>query len=414
MTHVLWVKKKFYLADSTGRIVGVTIKSLKEGKYLFNSLPPDITSLPQIASDDKNINLAGNLLRGDSSKPMQGVRVNLVNANGDVVATTTTNEFGSFVFTNLPPDQNYSFQVLMPGMDTRLPPNTKIVLTDKNGNTIKTYYVSSDGKFHFQILASDTSTINHMLVDDTQLRFEIKNTLLNDQKKPMANTKINLVDQDGKVIQTTTTDAEGAFTFSNLPPDKTYFVEVDQNDPHLGKMKKLYLADSKHNIIRELNIKNGFKYEILASDEKSMGTIYVYDPWIEALNLKKQVKKDSLFIIENIYYDYQKWDILPAAAHVLDKVVEVMKANPEIIIELDAYTDPRGTPEFNMQLSQKRADAAVDYMVRHGVDKKRVTGKGLGKAHLLNNCGDPGIICTEEQYAVNRRSEFKITRKARK
>ncbi|HTB05978.1 MAG TPA: OmpA family protein, partial [Bacteroidia bacterium] len=250
--------------------------------------------------------------------------------------------------------------------------------------------------------------------DDSQLRFEIKNTLLDDQKKIMANTKVNLINKDGKVIQSTTTDAEGNFAFSNLPADVTYFVAVDETDPRLGKMNKLYLADSKHNVIRELNLKNGFKYGILAADEKSMGNISVYDPWIEALNLKKQAKKDSMFIIENVYYDYQDYKILPAAARVLDKVVSVMKANPEVLIELDAYTDSRGTTEFNLDLSQKRAAAAVDYMVKHGADKKKLTGKGFGKAHQLNNCGDPGVVCTEDQYAVNRRTEFKITKAVKK
>ena len=409
-------KKKFYLADSTGKIVGVSIlNSTKKGKYIFTALPADISTLPKIDASDKNINLAGNLLRGDSSKPIANAKVNLLNADGEVIATTTTNAFGSFVFTNLPPDEPYSFQVVTgPGDDSRLPPNTKVVLTDKNGNTVKTYIVSPDGKFHFEILAGDTASIAHMEVDDSQLRFEIKNTLLDDQKKAMANTKVSLMDKNGKVIQTTTTDAEGNFSFSNLPADITYFVAVDETDPRLGKMNKLFLADSKHNIIRELNLKNGFKYGILAADEKSMGTLSVYDPWIEALNLKKQAKKDSMFIIENVYYDYQDYKILPAAARVLDKVVSVMKVNPEILIELDAYTDSRGAADFNLDLSQKRAAAAVDYMVKHGADKKKLTGKGLGKAHQLNNCGDPGVICTEDQYAVNRRTEFKITKAVKK
>ncbi|HTB06216.1 MAG TPA: carboxypeptidase regulatory-like domain-containing protein, partial [Bacteroidia bacterium] len=156
-------KKKFYLADSTGKIVGVSILNYtKKGKYLFTALPADITSLPKIDASDKNINLAGNLLRGDSSKPIANAKVNLLNADGEVIATTTTNAFGSFVFTNLPPDEPYSFQVVTgPGDDSKLPPNTKVVLTDKNGNTVKTYIVSPDGKFHFEILAGDTASIAH-------------------------------------------------------------------------------------------------------------------------------------------------------------------------------------------------------------------------------------------------------------
>ena len=110
--------------------------------------------------------------------------------------------------------------------------------------------------------------------------------------------------------------------------------------------------------MKELVLSNGsFKYELVPSDKKEMGSIYVYDPWIESLNLKNEKSNTktnkSMYIIENIYYDYGKWDILPAAAHVLDKVVEVMKNDASIRIELDAFTDPRGSADFNLQLSQK-------------------------------------------------------------
>jgi len=405
-------KKRFYLADSTGKIIAVTLMDKKMGMYTFTKLPPDLSKMPKMDAVDKNINIAGNLLQGDSSKPISNARVSLLNDKGEVIASTTTNEFGAFVFSNLPPDNNYTFQV-EPAQDTKLPPNMKVTLTDKNGNTIKTFNVPGNGKFKFELLAADTTTISRMKVDDTQLRYVMKSVLLDENKKPMANVKISIVDKDGNVLQTTTTDANGQYVFTNLPPDKTYFIQLDQNDPRLGKMKMVYIADTRHNIIRELDLGHGFRFEMLAADKSKMGTMTVYDPWIEALNLKNKnnSKKDSLHIIENILYDYQKWDILPSAEHVLNKVIEVMKSDPNIIVELDAFTDPRGSDEYNLQLSQKRADAAVAYMVAHGISKSRVTGKGFGETHLLNHCGDPGVTCTEEEYAVNRRTEFKITRK---
>lgn len=402
-------KKKFYLADSAGRIVAITLNNDKMGKFVFSLLPPDLTTLPGMNISDNNINISGNLLEGDSSKPMAGAQVNLINGGGQVVQTVSTNAFGSFVFTNLAPDQTYKFNVEFPS-DTKFAGKTKIALTDKNGNTLQTLYAGSDGKFQFQILASDTTTLQKMTMEDPQLRLELKDILLSDDKKPLPNVKVNITDENGNILQTATTGANGAFTFSNLPEDKVNMLQVDMNDPRLAKMKKLYIADSKNNIIHELTVGNGgFKYRMLLADKRKMGNIYVYDPWIVALNLKNTSKaKDSLDIIENIYYEYQRWDILPAAARVLDKVVKVMTANSGIKIELFAYTDPRGTDAFNLELSQKRADAAVDYMVAHGADKKRIIGKGLGKTHLLNNCGDPNVHCTETQYAINRRTEFKI------
>jgi outer membrane protein OmpA-like peptidoglycan-associated protein len=403
-------KKKFYLADSTGRIVGVTLLNDKAGKFVFTSLPPDLTTLPKLDATDPNVNLAGNLLQGDSSKPMAGVKVKLMNGGGNVIQTATTNAFGAFVFTNLPPDENYSFQVEAPA-DTKFNGKTKIVLTDKSGNTIKTFYMGSDGKFNFQILASDTTALSHMEVLDPELRMEFKQILLSDVKAPLPNIKVTVVTKSGAVLQTTITDHDGVFSFTNLPADQSDMIQVDASDPKISKMKKLYITDSKKSTMRELDLNNGaFKYEFLPADKQSMGSIYVNDPWLEALNLKNNKAKDSLFIVENVYYDYQKADILPAASRVLDKVVKVMKSDPSLRIQLNAYTDPRGSDDFNMQLSQKRADAAVTYIVSHGVERWRVTGKGFGKTHPVNNCGDPNVHCTEDQFAANRRTEFKLTR----
>ncbi len=406
-------KKRFYLADSTGKIVGVTITNSSNDKFSFTQLPPDLSRLPKMDAIDRNINIAGNLLHGDSSKPLANVKIDLLNANGKVMATATTNEFGSFVFSNLPSDGNYMFRVEAQD-NSKLPPNTRVVLTDKNGNAIKTFGIGEAGNFRFELLASDTTSIRRMRVEDAELRLTMKSVLLGENKQRLGGVKVNMVDKNGNIVESTTTDQYGEFSFSNLPLDKTYFEQVDANDPKIRNMTKLFIADSRGNIVREVDVQNGdFKFEVLPSDRSKMGYLNVYDPWITALHLKNKsgVNRDSLYIIENIYYDYQKWDILPSAERVLDKVISVMRSDPSINIELDAYTDPRGTDEFNLQLSQKRADAAVSYMAMHGIDKSRLIGKGFGRARQVNNCGDPGVICNEEQLAKNRRTEFRLTRK---
>jgi outer membrane protein OmpA-like peptidoglycan-associated protein/5-hydroxyisourate hydrolase-like protein (transthyretin family) len=405
-------KHKFYLADTTGKIVSITtIDDRNGGRFSFSKLPADLTKLSKLDAADTKINLAGSLLRGDSSKPISNVKINLVNAKGEVIQSATTNAFGAFVFTQLPPDETYEFRLA--DEDSKFAPKSKIVLTDKSGNTIKTFYVSNNGKFDFEVLVADTTSLKKMMVEDPQLRLQISNVLLSaDKKTPLSNVKLSMVDKDGHVLQSTVTGPNGDFIFTNLPPDKNYTIQVDASDPRISKLGKIYMADNKLLTFRELLLNKGaFKYEMLPSDQKSMGNVYVYDPWIEALNLKnKKSKNDSMYIIENIYYDYEKWDILPAGTHVLDKVVQVMKNDQSIKLELDAFTDPRGSDEFNMDLSQKRADAAVNYMVAHGIAKARVTGKGFGKTHPLNKCGDPNVHCTEEEFAINRRTEFKIIR----
>ncbi len=143
------------------------------------------------------------------------------------------------------------------------------------------------------------------------------------------------------------------------------------------------------------------------NDSKSITTIgqpfgIVKDTlWVE------RVVVGQKFVMENIYYDFDKWDILPESEVELDKLVKVMKDNPDWRVELGSHTDCRGSDRYNETLSQKRSDSAVGYIVKNGVGKERIIAKGYGENELVNACDD-GVDCSEEEHRVNRRTEFKI------
>jgi peptidoglycan-associated lipoprotein len=117
---------------------------------------------------------------------------------------------------------------------------------------------------------------------------------------------------------------------------------------------------------------------------------------------------EKIYTVPNIYYDYDKADIRPDAAVQLDSVAGVLKMNPTIKIELMSHTDARGTAEYNEKLSQRRAEAAVKYLTRKGIDKTRMTAKGYGETMLTNHCKDD-TPCSEAEHQANRRTEFKVT-----
>ena len=112
-------------------------------------------------------------------------------------------------------------------------------------------------------------------------------------------------------------------------------------------------------------------------------------------------------VLENIYYDLDKWAIRADAATGLDKLVAILKENPGIKIELGSHTDSRADDAYNMRLSQKRAESAVNYIISHGVSKERITAKGYGESMLVNQCKN-NVKCTEEEHQQNRRTEFKV------
>jgi outer membrane protein OmpA-like peptidoglycan-associated protein len=114
-------------------------------------------------------------------------------------------------------------------------------------------------------------------------------------------------------------------------------------------------------------------------------------------------------IINNIFYDFDKWDILPVSAIELDKVAELLKTHDNMRIELGSHTDSRGSVMYNQKLSQQRAESAKLYLIDKGIDASRITAVGYGESQLLNSNPD----CTTEQHRQNRRTEIYIPDYAR-
>jgi len=114
---------------------------------------------------------------------------------------------------------------------------------------------------------------------------------------------------------------------------------------------------------------------------------------------------DKPIVLENIYYEFDEDFITDAAAVELDKLVGILEDNPQIVIELSSHTDSRGDNEYNQDLSQRRAESAVQYLVESGIDPNRIAARGYGESQLIIK-----NAITEDQHEINRRTEFKVTR----
>ncbi len=115
------------------------------------------------------------------------------------------------------------------------------------------------------------------------------------------------------------------------------------------------------------------------------------------------------FQLKNLYYDFDKSNIRQDASKVLDKLAVFLKDNPGVSIELGSHTDARGSDDYNLSLSDRRAASAVEYLVTsHGLDVEKITSKGYGETQLVNRCDD-GFSCSEDEHQLNRRTEIKVT-----
>jgi outer membrane protein OmpA-like peptidoglycan-associated protein len=122
----------------------------------------------------------------------------------------------------------------------------------------------------------------------------------------------------------------------------------------------------------------------------------------------KKVSLNETVRIENIYYDVAKSELRKDAMVQLDKLAELLRDNPQVIIELSSHTDCRGSKERNQRLSQSRADGVVKYLTTVGkIPTSQITGKGMGEEKPVNSCTD-GVDCSEEMHQPNRRTEFTV------
>ena len=149
--------------------------------------------------------------------------------------------------------------------------------------------------------------------------------------------------------------------------------------------------------------KEGYE-SITISVEKSNGndvTVYVNLKPINELITETEVR------LNNIYFEFNKSNITEQGATELNKLVKIMKDYTDMIILVRSHTDSKGQADYNLKLSEKRAQATVQYLMSKGISEERLTAKGMGSLEPKIDCKSN---CSEEQDAENRRSEFLIVK----
>lgn len=133
---------------------------------------------------------------------------------------------------------------------------------------------------------------------------------------------------------------------------------------------------------------------------------------VPATEVIRNVKVDvgAVIVFDNIYYDYNSDVLTTGAKRELDVLLDVMKNNPNIKIQLSAHTDSRGQAEYNIELSERRALNAKSYLVSKGIPSNQIVAVGYGENQLRNHCAD-GVQCSEAEHIYNRRTEVKILQK---
>jgi outer membrane protein OmpA-like peptidoglycan-associated protein len=177
-------------------------------------------------------------------------------------------------------------------------------------------------------------------------------------------------------------------------------VTVDENG-----MFKLELKDnSDYNFLASaeglLTGQSSFSAKGIGRDPERPEQVFELEIVLERIFVDKEIR------LENIYYDFDQWFIRDDAKPTLDELARLLKINPAVRIQLGSHTDCRGADAYNEQLSQRRAQSAVDYLIAQGIDPVRLEARGYGESAPANEC--LCARCTEDEHQYNRRTTFKI------
>jgi outer membrane protein OmpA-like peptidoglycan-associated protein len=197
-------------------------------------------------------------------------------------------------------------------------------------------------------------------------------------KKPLANVDIQMFEEP-TLIKQYATNRRGVFIYS----------------PDFSKEYKFIFSKEGY-----LTNSISFTCPVTAIDSTVEKQSFVIQVLMEKILLDKEI------VLESIFYDFDKWDIRDDARPSLDTLYSMMIQNPKVKIELSSHTDCRGDADYNLKLSQKRADSAVLYLIEKGIPEERMTSKGYGKKIPAIDCKCED--CTEEEHQRNRRTSFKI------
>ncbi len=208
---------------------------------------------------------------------------------------------------------------------------------------------------------------------DVDLTVQVLNKLTN---KPLSGARVDVIDAQDNVLSSKTTDSNGNVSFT---------IECEKEHQILAFNKNF---DS-----------NGIT--LITKKEETLNANIKLSP-IEAIVVEDKV------VLEPILFDFDKHNIKSQAAFELDNLVTLMKKYPTMIIKVESHTDNVGSKEYNMDLSNRRAQATVQYVISKGIDKSRISGQGFGKSKPIEKCGGN---CTAAQSAKNRRSDFIIVEK---
>ncbi|MFI5163982.1 MAG: SdrD B-like domain-containing protein, partial [Bacteroidia bacterium] len=298
-------------------------------------------------------------------------KINLLDENGKIIQTKKSDKSGQFTFENIPSDKNYA--VSIDENDPALKKNDKLHLLNSKDQLIKMVAKIGD-YFVFQNLSADLNKMSVISATDTTKLIVMKGKILsgtNTSSDGIKDIEVELSDKKGKVVQKTRTDKYGLFRFENLSPDENYSIKLNENDPALSSLKKIFLANDADKIVKEIDIKkknNSFKN--LPADLMQLTELKESYMTSAADSVATIIHKNVMYPGDEkydfvIYFPYNKKEIdisVGSFLLLMEKVAKKIneKGSATIIVAASSSTVPTKSFTGNEELAKVRADEIKD------------------------------------------------------
>jgi outer membrane protein OmpA-like peptidoglycan-associated protein len=273
-----------------------------------------------------------------------------------------------------------------------------LYIVDENGNRVRTLRLNEFGWVELELLPFDYTELALFPNSDASwLSVSLEGILIaghNDEI--LQGEPITILDEKNNPVAVAYTRPGGAFSFDHLAPGLSYTFHLSEK----SKASEVIVMDQGREITLPVLREEAIYRRLNAEDAIAI---------VSEKNETVFVSPSDLFVVNRIYYEYTKFDLSEIAEEQLAQLAWLLERNQGIAIEVNSHTDSRGTSSDNLKLSQLRAESAIRFLESKGVQRSRMTANGRGEEQLLNHCSDD-VQCTEEEHAINRRTEIRFVK----
>jgi outer membrane protein OmpA-like peptidoglycan-associated protein len=238
---------------------------------------------------------------------------------------------------------------------------------------------------------------------------QIKGKLLTEsdgKKVALERAKVTIIKFDKINIDETYTNKDGEFEL-DLPENVSYTLNAKPTSTMVSNI--ILATQNGREIAKFVKGKDGFNYPLLKADISLLTLKDEDDDITMNFGKFKTGKGKELKVTENVSYAVGQFSVESSSEPVLNEIVEALKADPKVKLNVISHTDSQGDDAANLALSEKRASAVVDYFVSKGIDRSRLKAIGKGETAVRNRCKN-GVDCSKKEHEYNRRTEFHFTK----